>query len=116
MGLDRSAIQWRLDPRLAEDQETGPYSRNNIDRGHLWSSHGDGSSPGELEPIGVIPTQMALPILVQVRPEVLGWPGGACRVEPGPDVRDLPVNWHTTSATDRNGPSCGHSPLILERR
>ena len=35
--LDRSGIQWRLDPRLAEDQQTGErlYARNDIDRGHL---------------------------------------------------------------------------------
>lgn len=37
MRLDRSGIQWRLDPRLAEDQQTGErlYARNDIDRGHL---------------------------------------------------------------------------------
>jgi DNA/RNA endonuclease G (NUC1) len=37
MDLDRSGIQWRLDPRLTEDQQTGErlYSRNDIDRGHL---------------------------------------------------------------------------------
>lgn len=37
MGLDRSGIQWRLDPRLADDQQTGErlYARNDIDRGHL---------------------------------------------------------------------------------
>lgn len=37
MDLDRSGIQWRLDPRLAEDQQTGErlYARNDIDRGHL---------------------------------------------------------------------------------
>ncbi len=35
--LDRSGIQWRLDPRLTEDQQTGErvYARNDIDRGHL---------------------------------------------------------------------------------
>jgi DNA/RNA endonuclease G (NUC1) len=37
MDLDRSGIKWRLDPRLAEDQQTGErlYARNDIDRGHL---------------------------------------------------------------------------------
>jgi DNA/RNA endonuclease G (NUC1) len=37
MDLDRSGIQWRLDPRLGEDQQTGErvYARNDIDRGHL---------------------------------------------------------------------------------
>lgn len=37
MDLDRSGIQWRLDPRLADDQQTGErvYARNDIDRGHL---------------------------------------------------------------------------------
>jgi endonuclease G len=37
MDLDRSGIQWRLDPRLTEDQQTGErlYARNDIDRGHL---------------------------------------------------------------------------------
>lgn len=37
MGLDRAGIQWRLDPRLPEDQQTGErvYARNDIDRGHL---------------------------------------------------------------------------------
>ncbi|MHA7192000.1 DNA/RNA non-specific endonuclease [Arthrobacter sp. MDT2-16] len=37
MNLDRSEIQWRLDPRLPEDQQTGErvYARNDIDRGHL---------------------------------------------------------------------------------
>lgn len=37
MDLDRSGIQWRLDPRLPEDQQTGErvYTRNDIDRGHL---------------------------------------------------------------------------------
>lgn len=37
MDLDRSGIQWRLDPRLPEDQQTGErvYARNDIDRGHL---------------------------------------------------------------------------------
>lgn len=35
--LDRSGIQWRLDPRLRPDQQTGEavYARNDIDRGHL---------------------------------------------------------------------------------
>lgn len=35
--LDRSGIDWRLDPRLAEDMQTGArlYARNDIDRGHL---------------------------------------------------------------------------------
>jgi DNA/RNA endonuclease G (NUC1) len=37
MGLDRSGIDWRLNPRLPEDQQTGEriYARNDIDRGHL---------------------------------------------------------------------------------
>jgi DNA/RNA endonuclease G (NUC1) len=37
MDLDRSGIQWRLDPRLPEDQQTGErvYARNDLDRGHL---------------------------------------------------------------------------------
>ncbi|RJT77957.1 DNA/RNA non-specific endonuclease [Arthrobacter cheniae] len=37
MGLDRDGIDWRLDPRLPEDQQTGErvYARNDIDRGHL---------------------------------------------------------------------------------
>lgn len=37
MNLDRSGIQWRLDPRLGENQQTGErvYARNDIDRGHL---------------------------------------------------------------------------------
>jgi endonuclease G len=37
MDLDRSGINWRLDPRLREDQQTGErvYARNDIDRGHL---------------------------------------------------------------------------------
>ncbi|MHA7284548.1 DNA/RNA non-specific endonuclease [Arthrobacter sp. TMS2-4] len=37
MDLDRSGIEWRLDPRLSEDQQTGErvYARNDIDRGHL---------------------------------------------------------------------------------
>jgi DNA/RNA endonuclease G (NUC1) len=35
--IDRSGIDWRLDPRLTEDQQTGErvYARNDIDRGHL---------------------------------------------------------------------------------
>ncbi len=35
--LDRSGIQWRLDPRLPDDQQTGErvYARNDLDRGHL---------------------------------------------------------------------------------
>ena len=35
--LDRSGINWRLDPRLPADQQTGErvYARNDIDRGHL---------------------------------------------------------------------------------
>jgi endonuclease G len=35
--LDRSGIQWRLDPRLRADQQTGEmvYAGNEIDRGHL---------------------------------------------------------------------------------
>ncbi|WP_307000441.1 DNA/RNA non-specific endonuclease [Arthrobacter sp. V1I7] len=37
MDLDRSGIQWRLDPRLRADQQTGGmvYAGNDIDRGHL---------------------------------------------------------------------------------
>lgn len=37
MDLDRAGINWRLDPRLREDQQTGErvYARNDIDRGHL---------------------------------------------------------------------------------
>lgn len=37
MDLDRAGIQWRLDPRIPEDQQTGErvYARNDIDRGHL---------------------------------------------------------------------------------
>ena len=37
MDLDRDGINWRLDPRLAENQQTGEnvYARNDIDRGHL---------------------------------------------------------------------------------
>ncbi|MHA7261576.1 DNA/RNA non-specific endonuclease [Arthrobacter sp. TMN-37] len=37
MDLDRSGIQWRVDPRLSEDQQTGErvYARNDIDGGHL---------------------------------------------------------------------------------
>jgi endonuclease G len=37
MDLDRSGINWRLDPRLRSDQQTGErvYARNDIDRGHL---------------------------------------------------------------------------------
>lgn len=37
MELNRSGIDWRLDPRLAEDLQTGAglYARNDIDRGHL---------------------------------------------------------------------------------
>ena len=36
MDLDRSGIQWRLDPRLSADQQTGErfYARNDVDRGH----------------------------------------------------------------------------------
>lgn len=35
--LDRSGIDWRLDPRLSDDMQTGErlYARNDIDRGHL---------------------------------------------------------------------------------
>lgn len=35
--LDRSGINWRLDPRVPEEQQTGEavYARNDIDRGHL---------------------------------------------------------------------------------
>ncbi|MPQ97040.1 DNA/RNA non-specific endonuclease [Modestobacter sp. I12A-02628] len=35
--LDRSGIDWRLDPRLPADQQTGEdvYARNDLDRGHL---------------------------------------------------------------------------------
>jgi DNA/RNA endonuclease G (NUC1) len=37
MDISRSGIDWRLDPRLPEDQQTGErvYARNDIDRGHL---------------------------------------------------------------------------------
>ncbi|MEW1950815.1 DNA/RNA non-specific endonuclease [Pseudarthrobacter sp902506025] len=37
MDLARAGIQWRLDPRLPEDQQTGErvYAHNDIDRGHL---------------------------------------------------------------------------------
>jgi endonuclease G len=37
MDLGRAGIQWRLDPRLGEDQQTGErlYAHNDIDRGHL---------------------------------------------------------------------------------
>jgi len=37
MDLDRAGIQWRLDPRLPADQQTGErvYAHNDIDRGHL---------------------------------------------------------------------------------
>jgi DNA/RNA endonuclease G (NUC1) len=37
LDLDRAGIQWRLDPRLPADQQTGErvYARNDIDRGHL---------------------------------------------------------------------------------
>ena len=37
MDLDRSGINWRLDPRLREDQQTGErvYARNDIACGHL---------------------------------------------------------------------------------
>lgn len=37
MDLDQSGIDWRLDPRLSENQQTGErvYARNDIDRGHL---------------------------------------------------------------------------------
>lgn len=35
--LDRSGIQWKLDPRPRADQQTGEavYAGNDIDRGHL---------------------------------------------------------------------------------
>jgi endonuclease G len=35
--LDRSGIDWELDPRLAAELQAGPavYSRNDLDRGHL---------------------------------------------------------------------------------
>lgn len=35
--LPRAGIQWRLDPRLPEDQQTGErvYAGNDLDRGHL---------------------------------------------------------------------------------
>lgn len=35
--LDRGGIQWRLDPRLSEIEQTGEqvYARNDLDRGHL---------------------------------------------------------------------------------
>jgi DNA/RNA endonuclease G (NUC1) len=37
MDPDKSGINWRLDPRLRADQQTGEqvYARNDIDRGHL---------------------------------------------------------------------------------
>jgi DNA/RNA endonuclease G (NUC1) len=37
MDISRSGINWKLDPRLPEDQQTGErvYARNDIDRGHL---------------------------------------------------------------------------------
>ncbi|WP_026531575.1 DNA/RNA non-specific endonuclease [Arthrobacter sp. H41] len=37
MDISRSGIDWRLDPRIPEDQQTGErvYARNDIDRGHL---------------------------------------------------------------------------------
>ncbi|WP_323960284.1 DNA/RNA non-specific endonuclease [Arthrobacter sp. JZ12] len=37
MELGREGIDWRLDPRLPEDHQTGErvYARNGIDRGHL---------------------------------------------------------------------------------
>ena len=37
LDLDRTGIRWRLDPRLAEDEQTGDkvYARNDIDCGHL---------------------------------------------------------------------------------
>lgn len=37
MELDRSGINWRLDPRLGEEFQTGErvYARNDLDRGHL---------------------------------------------------------------------------------
>ena len=37
MDLDRSGIQWRLDNRLADHQQTGErvYAHNDIDRGHM---------------------------------------------------------------------------------
>ncbi|MHA7282547.1 DNA/RNA non-specific endonuclease [Arthrobacter sp. TMS2-4] len=37
MDLDRSGINWRLDPRLLANQQTGErvYARNDFDRGHL---------------------------------------------------------------------------------
>ncbi|WP_324642388.1 DNA/RNA non-specific endonuclease [Pseudarthrobacter sp. LT1] len=37
MDLGRAGIQWRLDPRLSADQQTGErvYAHNDIDRGHL---------------------------------------------------------------------------------
>jgi endonuclease G len=35
--VSREGIEWRLDPRLPADQQTGPavYARNDLDRGHL---------------------------------------------------------------------------------
>jgi endonuclease G len=35
--LSRAGIEWRLDPRLPADQQTGPevYADNDLDRGHL---------------------------------------------------------------------------------
>lgn len=51
MDLDRAGIQWRLDPRIAEDQQTGErvYARSNIDRGHLvrCASADWGDTPAE---------------------------------------------------------------------
>jgi DNA/RNA endonuclease G (NUC1) len=37
MDLDRWGIDWRLDPRLSEDQQTGErvYAHNDRDRGHF---------------------------------------------------------------------------------
>lgn len=36
MDLDRTGIRWRLDPRLAKDEQTGEkvFARNDIDCGH----------------------------------------------------------------------------------
>jgi DNA/RNA endonuclease G (NUC1) len=37
MDLERSGIQWLLDPRIPENRQTGErvYVRDDLDRGHL---------------------------------------------------------------------------------
>src|SRR5688572_19174053 len=53
MDLDRAGINWRLDPRLREDQQTGErvYARNDIDRGHLVAGPPpSGATPGQRPP------------------------------------------------------------------